>query len=352
MKKMTLSIALAMVLSSTVFANETVADFANKTPRIAADEVTPPQPADTESYETGWALVTGSDKKQVSFKYAPVTGLNNFAISLAAPLDSDGVTTFYDSETDAFANSTTLTLSYSYAKFTRLEFNSLDVEDICRKNPKAFDLKEADECNSKGEIGDLLDDLDSTQLSANDLAIIQRFKDEVLSPIWFFGGSLSYGREEFTHFTGDALTTKEATENPYGISVSATYIKPTQYSLIATLQYQQNYSAASAVTRCPIAADDATFVQCLEAQQTSPTSTKNKNLKLGARFTLDFFGRDVGFAPDVTYDFDDDEHSVAFPVYLYGAKEGGLNGGVRVDYESGGEGSTVSLFIGQSFKLH
>lgn len=352
MTRMTLAIALLMAFTASAYANDAVSDFADKAPRIAGDEVIPPQTTDNESYQTSWALVSGSDKKQVSFKYAPVTGQNNFAITVAAPLDSDGVTALYDSETDAFANSTTLTLSYSYAKFSRLEFNSFDVEDICRKNPQAFDLKEAKECNNSGEIQNLLDDLDTTQLSANDLAVIARFNEEVLAPIWFFGGSMSYGREEFTHFTGDALTTQEVTENPYGVSFSTTYLKPTEYALIASVEYQQDYSAADAVTRCPIAADDATFVQCLEAQLTSPTDSKNKNLKLGARFTVDMFGKDVGFAPDITYDFEDDEHSIAFPVYLFGAKEGGLNAGIRVDYESGGEGSTISLFIGQTFKLH
>ncbi|MCF2948497.1 hypothetical protein L0668_10300 [Paraglaciecola aquimarina] len=341
-----------IVLTSPTYANDPLTHLSDQVPRIAADEVTPPQPTDNESYQTGWSLIAGSDKEQVSFKYAPITGKNNFAITLAAPLNSDGVTTLFDSKTDAFANSTTITASFNRAVITNLQFNSLHVEEICRSNFKAFDLKEADECNTAGDISELLEDLDTTQLSASDIASINDFKDEVLSPIWFYGGSISYGREEFKYFEVESITTHEENEKPYGISLSATYLKPTKYALIASLQYQKGFTAESAVTRCPTLGDSATFVECIEAQKGLPTETTNKNLKLGGRFSISIFGRDIGLAPDLTYDFEDDERSVAFPVYLFKSKEGGMNGGVRVDYESGGEGSTVSLFIGQTFKLY
>lgn len=352
MKHSKFVIAFTILFTSFAHANEPLTELSDQVPRIAAVEVTPPQPTDSESYQTGWALIAGSDKKQVNFKYAPITGQNNFAITLAAPLDNDGVTTLFNSETDAFANSTTLTASYSYAVITNLQFNSLQVEKICHSNFRAFDLKKSDECNTFGQTSELLKRLDTTQLSANDIAAIDAFKNEALSPIWFFGGALSYGREEFKYFDGNSLNILDETENPYGVSLNTTFVKPTKYALTAALQYQKGFTAASAVTRCPLAKDDGAFVDCLEAQKEGPTNTTNKNLKLGARFSMSIFGQDVGFAPDITYDFEDEEHSIAFPVYLFGSKEGSLNAGFRVDYESGGEGSTVSLFIGQTFKLH
>ena len=303
-----------------------------------------------DSMQNGFELTAGTDKKNLSFKYTPINGENGFSITATAPLGDDGINgKLFDTETDAFANSATLTLNFRKAMLVDVASPRamLGVITACQNKPSDFGLTTSAKCQMDiHELAKkLIPEANTGTLGDHAKAIVAQAE----GAFYFFGGTTTYGRKEFSFFKNDSLDTQENTENPWGVSFYISRIVPMGYTLTASFEYQKGYKSASSVTRCPLPTDGQQTVDCKSGSKQAPSENTNKNLKLAFRKKYSWNDHPLAIAPDITYDFEDEEYNIGFPVYIFGNSEGQLTGGIRYDFDSEETGSQYSIFVGTKF---
>ncbi len=307
-----------------------------------------------ESLFNGIELTAGSDKKNASFKWAPKNGSSGFAITATVPLESDSsFTDFYDTETDVFANASTVTATYRKSFIPELNLKAAGrLLRLCTLNPEAFGFKtsEKNKCATEGDLANLVTALKPEKATEELTQAVSAFVEQQKVPIIFWGTSASYGRNTFDFFSDTTLNKASETKNPYGFSVFRSFLKPDDYMFTVALEYQKGYKAMDPVTRCPVTSD-SDFVDCISAAGGAPKKETNKNLKLSYRTKIKDFSFPVALSLEIAYDMEDDGTTVSLPVYVFGDGKGGLNGGIRYDYESGDTGSSFSIFVGSRFSL-
>ena len=236
-----------------------------------------------------------------------------------------------------------------------------ELTTICESSPGIFNLKVKDTKEAKSKCKNITVE--------NKIALYEKHSKEpyfpqfnsLLDDLYFvtYGVTSTLGRQEYKYFsetqptkvTDDGVTvlnTESTTENPWGLSGYVQYLKPNKYAVWGELSYQKGYKAGDDEVRCLAPEADAEVIQgCITSQKEAPKDDKNLNLTLGVRSTLP--GLDIPFSLSGTYDFEDDEHSVAFPIYLIKDGKSNWTAGIRYDYDSGKTGSTYSFFVGSRF---
>jgi hypothetical protein len=317
--------------------------------------------------DSGFQLVGGSEKDNVTLKFAPKNN-PHYSFTLSTPLGSKKTSAnLYSSKTNAFADSTTLSFNYRfnqlgeaddfYNKITQNHVLLLSLSQSCLDDPTQFGLEtnEQMKCNEM-EISKKLAAFKKSTGRSFSSAVAELF-DDLTFHTWGF--SATYGRQEYKYFSKEIPTitdengflkvnTLDESKNPWGVSAYYQFLVSGKYALWAELAYQEGFEAKDDTTKCLVPNDDATIVEgCISSQSSAPARDDNVNLTLGVRSTLPILG--LPFSFQTTYDFKDDEHSFELPIYLITDAKRNWTTGVRWDYDSGKSGSTLSLFIGSSF---
>ncbi|MGJ8694182.1 MAG: hypothetical protein ACSHW0_17070 [Thalassotalea sp.] len=307
-------------------------------------------------------LTAGESKKTVDIVLKPFKDTSNFSLTLSAPLNDTGdPKDLYESKTDVFANSTTIKLNYrkySPPTFSLKPSERRQAINLCLNKPSLYGFTATKE-TAEGQkvekkkfcetnIDSLVAKFDDSKASDAEKALMAPIQREFFAPFSFYGVTATYGREEYEYFKPDSIETTDETENPWGVSVYYSYVIPNLLWATAEFSYQEGYETQDSQTRCPLANDDnLTYLSCVSSAIGVPEESKNKNLTLSVRFPV----YNLAMSPKITYDFEDDEHTFTLPVYFLGNGDGDLTAGIRFDYESGGEGSKFSLFVGSKFEV-
>lgn len=367
---------ISQVMAAPVAMSDEILDVINSSPLLVSEYVRQNDinsaPTDSsDSVFTGWELTGGTADKKASIKLAPRNNSYGLAIGVSAPLE-DGAKKldFYSSNTNAFANSTTLTISVRRSILSSgFAIDKTKAEailmPICKSNPTQFATGAGivgltqDGCNSL-----LLDSL-LTQSSFDFLTDEKRMSllpllDSATKPVFMYGLTGSVGYEKYNYFSGAGLESAESTETPWGVSGYFRTLWDKRGSLTLSFEYQKGYKAQDKETRCPVEPGLAVLV-CKTNFSDSPREKNNRNVKLSGRYIIapdGWFGGGIAVSPEVVYNFENEEYSFQLPLYLVteGEKKiangiSNLTGGIRYDYESGKRGSSVGVFIGSKFSL-
>ncbi|MEO9947385.1 MAG: hypothetical protein ABJH28_20710 [Paraglaciecola sp.] len=320
----------------------------------------------SSSMTSRFEITAGETKKTADIVFKPFSKMSNFSLTLSAPLnDTSDPNDLYDSETDSFANSTTLKINYRKYNAPNISLKPsqrFNVIEQCLAKPEAFKFeasKETEEAIKEEKEKYCVTNPDSLVAKYKEGILpdaenreVQKVIDEYIkTPFTFWGATMSYGRQEYKYFNTDEIDILEETENPWGGSVYYSYVIPESVWITIELAYQRGFKAQKSETRCPTTdLTSASFISCAESSLGAPENDTNRNISVA--FRKKFKGLDLAIAPKLTYDFEDDEQSFSLPVYFLGNTEGNLTAGVRFDHDTGDEGSKFSLFVGSKFEIN
>jgi hypothetical protein len=167
--------------------------------------------------------------------------------------------------------------------------------------------------------------------------------------VQFFG---SVGRE--TYEFRDALSFSEGDRKKslYSFGTSVAYLPrlDSPVGWFAGAEHKRAYKLPDAETRCPIATAGATSVTCFNAAFGPPVADNSASVFGAARLNGELlnqlpFSAELKFA----YDVKDNEWGVTLPIYFLRNKDGDLNGGVRVGWDSETDKFLFGVFVGSAF---
>lgn len=331
-----------------------------------------------DTANTGWELVASKDTKKVDLKWSPFKNDYNLSFIVSAPLDEEeDKTSIYRSDTDAFVNSTSITISSS-VEFLSSQYDPLDVSKlrrVCVSHPKAFAVSKTDvneikqECYSKGTYDLLKAFVDEEVTDPDILKAFYNATDNFLTPFYKAGMSATYGNKAFTYFDPDVpvseeeladfdpLKTVDNREKPYGVEAFFTYVKPLYFQATVGFEFQRDYQTSSKgkkQTRCTDNGEDLSFHICKDALVGAPMRIFNRNINVSLiiplRNYLSTSLLDVTISPEFTYNLANDVRSWKVPVYFIGDKDGNLSAGVMYEFESGDDGDEFfGFFLGGKY---
>lgn len=175
---------------------------------------------------------------------------------------------------------------------------------------------------------------------------------------WGYGleGTLGYRKFKFIDSPGIVEDSDEKV--PWGVKLYGTILPKSTLAFTASVAYQKGFDEQKTKTVCPEPVVGTRLV-CLVGPDGRPNSTEKVLLAVEGRKLFDLSrGRlqngvvdRFGIAPQVTYDANNDEWGVDFPVYLAADDKGNLVGGIRAGYKTGEEGFNVGIFVGGAFDL-
>jgi hypothetical protein len=160
-------------------------------------------------------------------------------------------------------------------------------------------------------------------------------------------GRAKVGRQQYDYADPPLFNDANVVHTSYGFNGAVGVIIPTGDFIQASFQYQKGYNEQDSEQVCtPITG--STSSHCRDIAVGAPTAQLKKIVQLEARI---FPSLSVGFNPKFAYDFVKSAVSLQMPIYMFHAKEGGLNGGVTAGWRSDTRSFKVALFVGQVFTL-
>lgn len=175
---------------------------------------------------------------------------------------------------------------------------------------------------------------------------------------WGYGLEGTVGYRKFKYIDVAAFAEASSEEVPWGVRAFGTFIPRPNRALVASIAYQQGYEEQAATVLCPVTTVGSTFT-CLSGPNGLPKSTEKVLLAVEGRALVDLRTTDwqngfidhFGVAPQVTYDANNDDFGIDFPIYLAADDKGSLLGGLRFGYKTSEEGFNAGVFIGSAFDL-
>lgn len=170
-------------------------------------------------------------------------------------------------------------------------------------------------------------------------------------PLWFFGASGSLGDEDFSVLNRNDFLVETVSRNPWEVKGYAGLIGPDlNWSARASIAYGSSFEAAEDAEFCQMEMDDEP--DCITGPDGNPIRDNSGRVALEGRVLFDLAkGNGIGFAPEVTYDLEEEDWIVEAPIYFSPNKEGQLTGGIITRYESDDNDFSVGLFIGVPFSV-
>lgn len=156
-----------------------------------------------------------------------------------------------------------------------------------------------------------------------------------------------FGREVYEFASSPVFKDERETHTSYAFTGALGTIIPTGDLIQASFQYQKAFEAEDSEQICT-AFDGSTSTRCRDIAIGPPILQRKRIIQIEGRI---FPSVAVGFNPKIAYDFNKEAVSLQLPIYMFRAKEGGLNGGVIAGWRSDTKSFKVSLFIGQVFTL-
>lgn len=327
----------------------------------------------TDTANTGWELLASKDTKKVNLKWSP-KDFYHLSFLISAPLDDDAdKTSIYRSDTDAFVNSTSITVAGNFMLISP-DYEPFPVRNLvglCIQSPEIFAIEEENkenDCAAKGAY-ELLNTFKAEHLTPEATAILQSAANNFLTPFYKVGFSATYGNKSFTYFDPqedfaedeeqnfNPFKTLEEREHPYGVEAFFTYVKPLYFQATLGFEFQRDFETASdgkKETRCAVADSATAYSTCKDALIGTPERTFNRNIKLSIILPLKYYTPSVlshvTISPVFTYNTANDVRSWKIPVYFIGDKDGNLSAGVTYDFESGEGGHEYfGFFLGGKY---
>lgn len=360
---------------------------------------------------SGWEITSGKDSQKATLKLSPEFGSHGVSVKVSIPLDKEDERTLIYNSTDAFVGASSIALSYRYTN-AEMSSKQSDIHALCTDKPYYFNLDEfkgefdsiKEEIYANNLIKIIISSLDPESSQAKALSdaiktkhdykticrkytgnelisafdkdragadgainIVQntlKLKDE---PFWIYGGTVEYGRQDYTWFdpqteiltaTPDSynpLLTAKTDEEPMSIEGSLSWVKPGKLQITGSIEFERAYEAINdnkKQTRCAQNSSEL-FDECVSALQSMPEKTYNRNISLNViwPFSLSFVGIDheVALSPTFTFDATESDRSWKVPLFIFGDKKSVLNAGITYEYDSSDNGDEFfGIFLGGS----
>jgi hypothetical protein len=272
-----------------------------------------------------------------------------WSVTAQAPASKNDSTTL--GTLDGLASSTTVELKITNLLVTGVRNLAAGMGDFCKRvlAPRYLEQHpnaKADDVNC-----------DSGFVAKNFPDEYKRYKDFGYaedSKIFSWGLDAKVGYKDFDFFQSSNLSKEEVRKSPWSAGVFGAYapeqgmLSALQKSLfLASFNIQEAYDDAKTKTLCP-AQSASSPVECISGPIGIPTETRKRLLTLEAR---QYVSKGIAFSLSATRDFKNKVSGVQLPIYFVGDGNGGLTGGVRLDWSSDTHQTTVGIFIGQAFQL-
>jgi len=171
-------------------------------------------------------------------------------------------------------------------------------------------------------------------------------------PVSFMGIDASLGRDSYTILDRTAFTTSKSSKNSWEVGAYYGLIAhDISWSARARVVYGKSFKSPDEVQICRTITG-STDQECLSGPDGPPTSEKTALASFELRHLVKLnSNQKVGFAPQITYDFDDKDFGIEVPVYLAPDKDGKLSGGLKFAYSSKDDDFGIGLFVGVPFSI-
>jgi hypothetical protein len=176
------------------------------------------------------------------------------------------------------------------------------------------------------------------------------------SAIKFAGFNADIGRQQVKYVDTANFIEIENTRTPWSLNAFAGLIgSDYSWSARANYTYINKFDDADEGEFCLPNLDPMAEEDCLTGPLGEPTedTTSLVSLEVRKRFRFKVGNGEVplAIAPQVTFDFDENEFGIDVPVYLTSNNEGQLNGGIRFGYRSDDKDFAVGIFIGAPLQI-
>lgn len=186
--------------------------------------------------------------------------------------------------------------------------------------------------------------------------IVKRYFDDVVSS----GTRTDYlalnvigsvGHEKLSFRDPVSLAESDQKKNSFSLGSSIGYVpridRPWGFFLGG--EYKRYYELPDEETRCPVPGTGVTSVTCYTAAFGTPVR-KTDAIAFGAiRYSGDVVGVPLGAELKVAYEPSENRWGVALPVYFIKNKDGKLNGGAKIGWQSDKDDFSFGFFIGAAF---
>ena len=296
------------------------------------------------------SAVIGSNKDEVTLQLGKVFS-NNFIgnFSITSPVKNENQPVQFGN-LDGLTNKARVNFSLQFGGPKELVTNStseafqekLDLcEEYALEQNQIFDRQSVaadDSCN--------LDTFEGNRQYQ------RRFFNTVLKPesfkYNFYGIEGSVAHDSYDYFTEENLTQKQSeTENDYSLKLyGGRFINPWTY-ITGAVRYEDSHRAGNEQQIClPFGTEGAQ--SCNEVIIGAPTQTERTVVSLSYG-TLN--ENNTAFQLNLSRDVDNDITGVSVPVWFIKGRNGGLLGGVQLDWDSDSEDFSAFVFANVPFNL-
>lgn len=178
-----------------------------------------------------------------------------------------------------------------------------------------------------------------------------------------YGLELSIGHENFTFRDSATLAENEVSRVPLGAKASLSIFPWPRSSLTGAIDYQRTFKASKTRIFCPTGITGGT-TECFSSPFAAPVKTEKVLLSSELRQVFDWgeesFIPQLGIAPRVEFDANNDDFAVSLPVYLAADDKGKLLAGIQAGYSIAETDASkpgkerdfkVGLFVGSALTL-
>ena len=180
----------------------------------------------------------------------------------------------------------------------------------------------------------------------------------------FYGVEVALGYEEFEFLNPDKFAdmdafqdsdldaTRSADRLPWSAAVHYGQVHRNGWIWKGGFRYERRYTAASAVTRCPVFEPGTTPVECLNGAPRQPEGEDAYIATFDVKKFLSLFdGKSQAVSFVSSYNFENDTVSFDLPVHLFADGDGRLTGGVRIGWRSDTDDPIFGIFVGTPLSL-
>lgn len=300
-------------------------------------------PTSGDSSRARATIEAGSANGRAQIKWRP-TGGSDFELSLSTPQDKDAESTDF-TNLDGLADGLKLSLSKEWGFGQVLDLSEAEGLE------KALDLacdtlgwdKSLMKCSDEGAFfAALNDEHEETKPGVDVQEVIKELLLKTESDRWFSGLQLELAGsyKEFDFFDSEAMK-KDDSE----VSWSATfggYAFRNSLRIGASATFQNAFQdAATKVQKCT----GIEAVETLESCETLAFGAPVDDDKVIARLEVLRLWQKWALNPTLSFDLEDDEVGIDFPVYLIRDDKDVLTGGVRFGWRSDTDEPVASIFL-------
>jgi hypothetical protein len=189
------------------------------------------------------------------------------------------------------------------------------------------------------------------------LAEARKLSNEVSPPVhslWMLTTGAEVGFQKHTFYDPATLGKSTLDRTPFELSAALTYVfHGGDMSGTLGYKFQRIYEdgGGDGFTRTACLPGGTPLLTCANGYIGRPVREKQHLISADYRYITanGLFGLPMGFNPTVTYDAESGEHGLQLPIYFMTDKAGGFSGGVRWDWVSEGDESTIGVFVTSTF---